>query len=398
MTVAVALPPDTPQPPRGLPPPPPLPSTMLRPPPPPPHLPHLLAALWSGRRPPALRAAAPALASATAALLTAATLPPTVMTWAARPAATRDSYLPFLVDSLAVAGRPEWVVASVAGGAATVCLLLTTVATGGWRSVEGVGGVGGAAAAGRRGEAAAPLGPAPPTKSLALALLATYALAGVWVTGRVSAAAAAATAVSAAWAACAVSLSITFVHLQAHLDRLPGAAAAADGGGAPVGDAADEPPLPASPLVEGAEAPPAAPSLPSKVEAFKAMAVRKLRPACVSGMWVAVGKTAALAGLTSTAGIMRHGWVRMALWTARASAEYTAVFFGVVVLGLLAVDLRLVAANTKAGVGGGAVGRAHHAGAERRGLLRCGQLDEEEGGGGGGEGADADALRLAVWR
>lgn len=356
---------------------------MLSPPPLPPHLPRLLAALFSGRRPSALRAAAPALATATAALLTAATLPPTVVTWAARPAASRDSYLPFLADSLAVAGSPEWVMAVVCGSAATLCLLLTTVAMGGWRSEEGSGAVGGAV------HPAA--GSAPPTKSLALALLATYALAGVWVTGRVSAAAAAACAMAAAWAACAVSLSVTFVHLQARLERVP------SGGGsdAPVvgDDAAGGPP---APPVDGAEASMVPPSQPSKVEALKGMAVRKLRPACVSGMWVAVGKTAALAGLTSTAGIMRYGWVRLALWTARASAEYTAVFFGVVVLGLLAVDLRLVAA-AKAGEGGGTALR-RVASAVSRAPLRCAPLDEEEGGGGGGGVADADALQLAVWR
>lgn len=360
---------------------------MLTPTPLPPHLPRLLAALFSGHRPPALRAAAPALATATAAFLTAATLPPTVLTWAARPAASRDSYLPFLSDSLAVAGSPEWAMTIVCGSAATLCLLLTTVAMGGWRSEEGGGAVG-RGAGGGVGDPAA--GPAPPTKSLALALLATYALAGVWVTGRVSAAAAAAMAIAAAWAACAVSLSVTFVHLQAHLERVPSGSDAAPVVG---DDAAGGPP---APPVEGAEASMLPPSLPSKVEAFKGMAVRKLRPACVSGMWVAVGKTAALAALTSTAGIMRHGWVRMALWTARASAEYTAVFFGVVVLGLLAVDLRLVAA-AKAGQGRGAA-LWDVAVAVPRAPLRCAPLDEEDGGEGGADGADADALQLAVWR
>ncbi|GAB0497238.1 hypothetical protein MMPV_008562 [Pyropia vietnamensis] len=355
----------------------------------PPHLPHLLAVFFSGGRPPALRGLAPALATATAAFLTAATLPPTVVTWAARSTASRDSYLPFLADSLAVVGRPEWVMAVVCGSAATACLLLTTVAIGGWRSEEG-GTVGGAVEGRGGGGGRLPAtGPAPPTKSLALALLAAYALAGVWVTGRVSAAAYAA---AAAWAACAVSLSVTFVHLQAHLERLSCAGTGAGADGAPVvgGDAADEPPALSEDEAEGSSL---LLSLPTKLEAFKAMAVRKLRPACVSGMWVAVGKTAALVGLTSTAGIMRHGWVRMALWTARASAEYTAVFFGVVVLWLLAVDLRSVAA-AKVGQEEGAAALRTEAGAVRRPPLRFAPLDEEEG----GRGADADALRLAVWR
>jgi len=304
--------------------------------------------------------------------LTAATLPPTVITWAARPASSRDSYLPLLVDSLAVAGRPEWLLAVCAGGSATLCLLLTAVAMGGgWRPVSA-------------GEAEPAPAPPAPTKAVALALLATYALLGVWVTGGVSAGAAAAWAAAAVWAACALSLSVTFVHLQAHLDRL----SAVDKDEEALADEEAPAVTLAAVGASGAAAPP--PPAPSKVEALKVLAVRKLRPACVSGMWVAVGKTGALAALTSTAGIMRFGWVRLALWTARASAEYTAVFFGVVVLALLAADLRLLAQGA-----GGDSGTE----AARRAGRRIAKVDGEAGGAtGGGEAAEEEAMRLAVWR